>query len=50
MAKMADGKVTRGIEEALNEIVITTDKSGNMKKELKKMTYENGKYIKKIIC
>jgi hypothetical protein len=32
---MADGEVTRSIEEALNEIVKTTDKSGNMKKELK---------------
>jgi len=29
---MADGEVSRSIEEALNEIVKTTDKSGNMKK------------------
>jgi len=29
---MADGEVTRSIEEALNEIVKTTDKSGNIKK------------------
>jgi len=38
---MADGEVARSIEEALNEIVKTTDKSGNMKKELKKTIYEN---------
>jgi len=29
---MGDGEVARSIEEALNEIVKTTDKSGNMKK------------------
>ena len=38
---MGDGEVARSIEEALNEIVKTTDKSGNMKKELKKTIYEN---------
>jgi len=38
---MADGKVSRSIEEALNEIGKTTDKSGNIKKELKEMIYEN---------
>jgi len=39
--KMADGEVARSIEEALNEIVKTTDKSGNMTKELKKTIYEH---------
>jgi len=29
------------IEEALNEIVKTTEKDGNMKKELKETIYEN---------
>jgi hypothetical protein len=29
---MAEEEVPRNIEEALNEIVKTTDKSGNMKK------------------
>jgi hypothetical protein len=38
---MADGEVSRSIGEALNEIVKTTDKSGNMKKKLKKTIYEN---------
>ena len=38
---MADGEVARRIEEALNEILKTTDKSRNMKKELKKTIYEN---------
>jgi len=38
---MAEGEVTRSIEEALNEMVKTTNKSGNMKKELKKTIYEN---------
>ena len=38
---MADGEVARSIEEAFNEIVNTTDKSGNIKKELKKTLYEN---------
>src|SRR5215469_15797162 len=38
---MAEEEVPRNIEEALNEIVKTTDKSGNMKKELKKLIYEN---------
>ena len=37
-AKMADKEVPRNIEEALNELVKTTDKGGNMKKELKKTT------------
>jgi len=35
---MADKEVPRNIEEALNELVKTTDKGGNMKKELKKTT------------
>ena len=39
-AKMAEVEVSRNIEEALNVIVNTTDKSGNMKKELKKTIYE----------
>jgi hypothetical protein len=38
---MAEEEESRSIEEALNEIVTTTDKSGNMKKELKKTIYEN---------
>ena len=37
---MADD-VTRSIEEALNEIVDTTDQSGNMRKELKRAIYEH---------
>ena len=39
--KMPDGELARSIEEALKEIVKTTDKSGNMKKELKKTIYEH---------
>ena len=40
-AKMAEEEMPHNIEEALNEIVKTMDKSGNMKKELKKTIYEN---------
>jgi hypothetical protein len=39
-AKMAEDGVSRDIEEALNEIVNTTDQNGNMRKELKKTIYE----------
>jgi len=38
---MAEEEVPRDIEEALNEIVKTTGKCGNIKKELKKTIYEN---------
>jgi len=37
---MVEVEVTRSIEEALNIIVNTTDKSRNMKKELKKAIYK----------
>ena len=37
---MAEVELSRNIEEALNVIVNTTDKSGNMKKELRKTIYE----------
>jgi len=45
---MADWEVARSLEEALNEIVKTTDKSGNMKKELKKTIYENVSTLKNL--
>jgi predicted nuclease with TOPRIM domain len=45
---MADGEVTRSIDEALNKIVKTTDKSGNMKKELKKKIYQNVSTLKNL--
>jgi hypothetical protein len=34
------GKVQYGIEDALDLIVSTTERSGNMKKELKQTIYE----------
>jgi hypothetical protein len=37
---MAEGEVARDIEAALNKIVNTTDQSGNMSKQLKKMIHE----------
>ena len=45
---MADGEVSRSIEETLNEILKTTDKSGNMKKELQD-DLRKCKYIKKFV-
>jgi len=40
---LQDGRRRGGtqLEEALNEIVKTMDKSGNMRKELKKTIYEH---------
>jgi hypothetical protein len=38
-AKMAE-ELEKGIENALNLVVLTTDRSGNMKKELKQTIYE----------
>jgi len=46
---MGDVEVTRNIEEALNIILNTTDKSGNMKKELKKTIYETVSTLKSIL-
>jgi len=40
--------VPRHIEEALNEIIKTTDKSGDTKKELKKTIYENVSTLRKL--
>ena len=37
---MAEDRVTRDIEAALNKIVNTNEQSGNMRKELKKTIYE----------
>jgi len=45
---MADGEVARSIEEALNEILKTTDKSGNMKKELKETIYEHVRTLRNL--
>jgi hypothetical protein len=45
---MADGEVTRSIQEALNEMVKTMNKSGNMKNEIKKTIYENVSTLKNL--
>ena len=49
MAKMADD-VHEGIENALNTIVNTTERSGNMKKELKHTIYENVSTLRKLFA
>ena len=46
--KMADD-VSQQIENALNEIVNTTDKSGNKKKELKNPIYETVSNLRNLI-
>jgi hypothetical protein len=45
-AKMAQEEVPFNIEEALNEIVKTTDKRGNMKKELKYISTLRNLFVK----
>ena len=47
MGKMAVD-VTRSIEEALNEIVDTTDQGGNMRKELKRAIYEHVRTLRNL--
>ena len=49
MTKMADD-VHEGIENALNTIVNTTERSGNMKKELKHTIYENVSTLRKLFA
>jgi hypothetical protein len=47
--KMADD-VNKGIEAALNTISITTERSGNVKKELKNTIYENVSTLRKLFA
>ena len=47
---MAEEEVPCNIEKALNGIVKTTDKSGDMKKEQNLLIYENVCYLKKSVC
>jgi hypothetical protein len=49
VAKMAEDGVTRDIEAALNKIVNTTEQSGNMRKELKKTTYETVSTLRNLL-
>jgi hypothetical protein len=45
---MAEDGVTRDIEAALNNIVNTTEQSGNMRKELKKTIYETVRTLRNL--
>ena len=45
---MAD-ELKQGIDDALNKIVNTTDQSGNMRKDLKKITYETVSTLRTLV-
>jgi len=44
------GRRTGGIENALNQIASTTDRSGNMKKELKQTIYQTVSKLRKLFA
>jgi len=45
---MAD-ELKQGIDDALNKIVNTTDQSGNMRKDLKKIIYETVSTLRTLV-